>query len=235
MITEQQLNVVIGCTAVGPDGTLGTVCEVYLDDATHRPEWAALRIGLLGTRDAFVPLARAEISGDDLWVPYDEDTVANAPRIDSEGYLSPADEIELYRYYGLSAGFDSAAPVPDTARGAVVDDAPGPTTDVATTRFEKHLLVGAQPIESRRPPLRRYVVTENVTRAVPDSHEEIRLEREPIADANVGDTLDGPALSEEEYEVVLHAERPVVAAGAVPVELDTDDVPPRRAPSPGAP
>src|SRR3712207_2364154 len=53
------------------------------------------------------------------------------------------------------------------------------------------------------------------------------LEREPITDANVGNALDGPAISEEEHEVVLHAERPVVAKEAVPVErvrLDTETV-----------
>jgi stress response protein YsnF len=40
--------------------------------------------------------------------------------------------------------------------------------------------------------------------------EEVRIEREPITDANVSAATDGPALSEEEHEVVLHAEQPVV-------------------------
>jgi uncharacterized protein (TIGR02271 family) len=53
---------------------------------------------------------------------------------------------------------------------------------------------------------------------VPVSHEEITLEREPITDANRGDAYDGPAISEEEHEVTLHAERPVVATEAVAVE-----------------
>jgi uncharacterized protein (TIGR02271 family) len=61
-------------------------------------------------------------------------------------------------------------------------------------------------------------VTENVTESVPVSREEVRLEREPITDANVGSALDGPAISEEEHEVVLHAETPVVEKEAVPVE-----------------
>ena len=42
------------------------------------------------------------------------------------------------------------------------------------------------------------------------SHEELRVEREPITDANRGDAYDGPAISEEEHEVTLRAERPVV-------------------------
>jgi uncharacterized protein (TIGR02271 family) len=59
------------------------------------------------------------------------------------------------------------------------------------------------------------------------TREEVRVEREPITDANVGSALDGPAISEEEHEVVLHAEQPVVAKEAVPVErvrLDKETV-----------
>ncbi|MFH5823436.1 DUF2382 domain-containing protein [Georgenia sp. AZ-5] len=48
--------------------------------------------------------------------------------------------------------------------------------------------------------------------------EEVRLEREPITDANVGAAMDGPAISEEEHEVVLHQEVPVVSKEARPVE-----------------
>ena len=44
------------------------------------------------------------------------------------------------------------------------------------------------------------------------------MRREPITDANRGDAYDGPAISEEEHEVVLNAERPVVDVEAVAVE-----------------
>jgi uncharacterized protein (TIGR02271 family) len=230
MITEQQLTVVIGSTAVGPDGKLGTVSEVYLDDETGRPEWVTVRTGMFGTKETFVPLAQADITGEDLRVPYDKETVKNAPHIDSEGHLSPAEETELYRYYGI--GTDASAPVADTTRDTVGHgtgghDTSGPTTDDAMTRSEEHLQVGTQRVERGRARLRKYVVTENVTQTVPVAHEELRLEREPITDANIGDALDGPAISEEEHEVVLHAERPVVAKEAVPVErvrLDTETV-----------
>jgi uncharacterized protein (TIGR02271 family) len=86
------------------------------------------------------------------------------------------------------------------------------------TLSEERLSVGTRQTEAGRARLRKYVVTENVTQTVPVSHEEVRLEREPITDANIGNALDGPAISEEEHEVVLHAETPVVAKEAVPVE-----------------
>jgi stress response protein YsnF len=50
------------------------------------------------------------------------------------------------------------------------------------------------------------------------SREEVRVEREPITDANRGDALSGADITEEEHEVVLTEERPVVTTEAVPVE-----------------
>ena len=97
-------------------------------------------------------------------------------------------------------------------------DTSGPTTDDAMTLSEERLNVGTRSEEVGRARLRKYVVTENVTESVPVTREEVRLEREPITDANVGNALDGPAISEEEHEVTLHAERAVVDKEAVPVE-----------------
>jgi uncharacterized protein (TIGR02271 family) len=235
MINEQQLSSVIGSTAIGADGKLGTIGEVYLDDETGRPEWATVRTGMFGTKESFVPLAEADLSGSDLRLPYDKDKVKHAPHVDTDGHLSPAEEAELYRYYGIGSG--NGAEFTDTTTttgtvghdttGTVGHDTSGPTTDNAMTRSEEHLNVGTQRVEAGRARLRKYVVTENVTQTVPVSHEEVVLEREPITDANIGNALDGPAISEEEHEVVLHAERPVVAKEAVPVErvrLDTETV-----------
>jgi uncharacterized protein (TIGR02271 family) len=110
---------------------------------------------------------------------------------------------------------------------AVGHDTSGPTTDDAMTRSEEQLNVGVQKREAGRARLRKYVVTENVTQTVPVSREEVRIEREPITDANVGDATAGPSISDEEHEVILHEERPVVQKEAVPVErvrLDTETV-----------
>jgi uncharacterized protein (TIGR02271 family) len=97
-------------------------------------------------------------------------------------------------------------------------DTSGPTTDEAMTVSEERLNVGTERREAGRVRLRKYVVTENVTQTVPVSHEEVVLEREPITDANVGDATSGPAISEEEHEVVLHEETPVVEKTVEPVE-----------------
>lgn len=101
----------------------------------------------------------------------------------------------------------------------------GPTTDDAMTRSEEELHVGKTEREAGRVRLKKYVVEEEVQKTVPVRREEVRLEREPITEANAGDAMDGPAISEEEHEVVLHEEEAVVEKRAVPkerVRLDKD-------------
>ncbi|HWT22451.1 MAG TPA: PRC and DUF2382 domain-containing protein [Solirubrobacteraceae bacterium] len=107
----------------------------------------------------------------------------------------------------------------------VGDDVSGPETDNAMTRSEEELAVGTREREAGRARLRKYVVTEEVQQTVPVKREEIRVEREPITDANIDDAMDGPELSEEEHEVVLHEEEPVAEKRVVPKErirLDKD-------------
>jgi uncharacterized protein (TIGR02271 family) len=108
----------------------------------------------------------------------------------------------------------------DADRGARGDDD-------AMTLSEERLNVGTQTQETGRARLRKYVVTENVTQTVPVQREEVRLEREPITDENVGDATSGSDFTESEHEVTLREERPVVEKEAVPVErvrLATDTV-----------
>jgi len=53
---------------------------------------------------------------------------------------------------------------------------------------------------------------------VPVEREQARIEREPITDENRDAAMSGHEFSEEEHEVVLTEERPVVETEAVPVE-----------------
>jgi len=86
------------------------------------------------------------------------------------------------------------------------------------TRSEEQLHVGTETRETGRARLRKFIVTENVTKTVPVSREEVRLEREPITDANRGDALAGGDITEEEHELTLNEERVVVDKETVPVE-----------------
>jgi uncharacterized protein (TIGR02271 family) len=73
--------------------------------------------------------------------------------------------------------------------------------------------------------LRKHVVEDEVSQTVPVRREEIRIEREPITDANIDDATSGPEISSEEHEVVLHDEELVTEKRVVPkerVRLDKD-------------
>ncbi|HEU4544892.1 MAG TPA: PRC and DUF2382 domain-containing protein, partial [Microlunatus sp.] len=244
-----QIDSVFDKDVYGSDGErIGGVKQVYTNDESGQPEWLTVSTGLFGTKETFIPLTDADLSGDRVTVPFTKAEVKDAPKVDVDGHLSPEEEQQLYSYYGRTdydrpdydrTDYDSRDGdstrddvTVGTTRGAAGDrtvghDTSGPTTDDAMTVSEEQLHVGTERREAGRARLKKYVVTENVTQTVPVQREEVRLEREPITDSNVGDATAGPAISEEEHEVVLHEERPVVQKETVPVErvrLDTDTV-----------
>jgi len=235
MLTENEIGQVRGADVYAVDGEkIGSAGEVYLDDQTGRPEWVTVNTGLFGMNESFVPLAQAEVSDRGLTVPFDKDVVKDAPNVDpGSGHLSQEEERELYQHYGLE--YSESASESGLAGGQVTDadrhgdtrdldedmvgqDTSDAATDDAMTRSEERLNVGTEKHEAGRARLRKYVVTEQQTVDVPVTREEVRVEREPITDANVDAATDGPAISEDEHEVTLHEERPVVETEAVPVE-----------------
>lgn len=86
--------------------------------------------------------------------------------------------------------------------------------DASVVRHEEQLKVGTQERETGRARLRKYVVTDHETVDVPVEREEVSVERTPIRD---GQARTG-TIGEEEVEVSLHEERPVVEKEAVAVE-----------------
>ncbi len=227
--TNQDVLALRGQELRGSDGEkLGTIEEIYLDTDTDQPEWALVTTGMFGTKQSFVPLGEMRQEGDTVTVPYDKATVKDSPTIDPDGQLSEREESELYRHYGRDVGSGETAGTTD--RGdqdseTVGRDVSGPTTDDAMTRSEEELHVGTTQRESGRVRLRKVVVEDEVTQKVPVRREEVRIEREPITDANVGDAKDGPEISSEEHEIVLHEEEPVAEKRTVPkerVRLDKD-------------
>jgi uncharacterized protein (TIGR02271 family) len=226
-----------GATMVDRHGDkIGTIESIYLDDQTGQPEWALVNTGLFGTKSSFVPLAQASGSGDQVQVPYDKQQVKDAPRVDTDQHLSETEEQELWRHYGLDYDSGYSTDTADRDRDDIYDrvqdsavgrDTSGPTTDDAMTRSEEELAVGTETRERGRARLRKYVTTETQQVTVPVQREEVRVEREPITDANLDAATSGPAISEEEHEVTLREEEVVVEKRAVPrerVRLDTETV-----------
>jgi uncharacterized protein (TIGR02271 family) len=202
---------------------IGKIDAVYVDQQTDKPEWALVNTGLFGTKSSFVPIAGASPSGEDVVVQVEAQQVKDAPKMDPDQELSEHEEAELFRHYGIDYTTEGSVTATENAqttagRGAVGRDTSGPTTDEAMTRSEEELRVGTAQRERGRARLRKYVVTEQVEQTVPVRREEVRLEREPITDANLDRALTGPEISEEEHEVVLHEEEPVVEKRTVPKE-----------------
>lgn len=236
-------------TMIGSDGQkIGKVSEIYEDPETGKPEWATVNTGLFGSKSNFVPLAGAVPDGEDVRAQVTKEQVKGAPGVENDGELSEQEECRLFEYYGVpytSAGSTTAQGAPRAGNGTGTDpdvsaagydesrtggpgqDVSGPNTDEAMTRSEEELRVGTQQREAGRARLRKYVVTEQVQQTVPVRREEVRVEREPITDANRDQALSGADISEEDHEVVLHEEEPVVEKRAVPkerVRLDTETI-----------
>jgi uncharacterized protein (TIGR02271 family) len=221
MTTPAQWGDLIGSTAVGADGgKIGKVGQVYLNDATGQPEWVAVRTGLFGTRESFAPLYNAQPGDGEIRLIVTKQMVKDAPSVDADEHFAESETDALYEHYAdclESAASQAAEGADPGVSGTRSDDASGPA-DHAMTRSEERLHVGTETVPAERVRLRKYVVTELVTQTVPVSHEEVRLEREPVTEANRVVATAGPDIAEEEHEVTLRAERPVVEKEAVPVE-----------------
>ena len=227
---------------------IGKIVDVYESTEGADGTFVTVSTGIFGGHASFVPLAKATMQGNDVVVPYSKDLIKDAPRVAADEELTSQEEDRLYAHYSLGGGTSQAGAAVGTAttgrtatetavpRGtdrkdtdgdgvyddvkdtAVGRDTSGLTTDDAMTRSEERLQVGTQRVEAGRARLRKRIVTENVQQTVAVSHDEVKVVREPITEANMPNAMDGPALSEEEHEVVLRAEKAVVAKETVPVE-----------------
>ena len=225
------------CQVIDPQGEkIGAVTQVWVDERTGDPAWASVHTGLFGLKESFVPLQRAELREDQLRVPVDKEQVKESPKIEATNdHMTDEEQAELYRYYGFGpqdtgpdGGRQRTRPGEYQDRGRRVRD----TSDRdAMTRSEERLNVGTERVETGRVRLVKHVVTEEQRVNVPVSHEEVRLEREPVTAANRDAAMSGEDITEAEHEVTLHAEQPVVGKETVPVErvrLTKDTVPEKR-------
>src|SRR5919107_4496684 len=118
MIGTDTISRVIGQDVYDEAGEkIGSASEVYLDDETGQPEWVTVRTGLFGTKESFVPIRNADLTDDGVRVPISKSKVKDAPKIDTDGHLSPQEEEELYRYYGLGGGTTQTTTTTESTTG----------------------------------------------------------------------------------------------------------------------
>jgi sporulation protein YlmC with PRC-barrel domain len=255
---------------------IGKFDELYLDEETSRPEWAAVTTGLFGRKQTLIPLSEARLEGEQLQVPFDQDQVKDAPNVDPDDALSQEEERQLYSHYGMehsTSGSETVLPEGErgregdeeaptggpgkqataapTSEGAAQAEArqgdarseersepgtggetPAGDTDRESTqtraataageegaasgavgsdesegaREEGGLYVGTEARPRERVRLKKYVVTEEVTKKVPVTREEVRVEREPAGEEE-SETGRG---ADDEEQVVLSEEEPVI-------------------------
>lgn len=217
MTTDRDAERMIGKNVYDLDGQkAGTATGLYISDASGAPEWAAVKTGLFGSKESLVPLAGARTDETGLHVRTRKDIIKDAPHLETDGHLSGQQVMDLYRHYGLDSGTTPQGR--NAARGTAM--ATGTQPEQSVIRSEERLRAGTETVESGRVRLHKYVVTEDQQITVPVQHEEVHVTREPLSAGDEQARAAGsPAgIGEEDVEVVLHEERPVVATETVPVE-----------------
>lgn len=189
---------------------IGEVEEIFYDDRTDRPEWIGIGTGFLGTKRVLVPVEGTRVESRGVHVPHDKEHVKDSPDVDADE-IPEALEAELYAYYGLAGPERRAVDTGLTSEpDSPGDERSGPA---AVTRSEEELRVGKRDVESGRARLRKRVVTEPVEMDVELRRETARVVREPV-----GEVVSGAEIGDEEAEVTLREEQPVVEKQAVAKE-----------------
>lgn len=202
-----------GRTVYSSDGEkIGEVEEIFVDDQTDRVEWVGIGTGLFGKR-VLVPTEGLADQGQDYTVPYSKDQVKDSPSIDDDD-ISQQTERDLYAHYGLGYSkeeSDTGLPTGGQARSTA-----GEGDEIV--RSEEELQVGKRDVETGRARVRKWVETEPASMDVDLQRETARVSREridePVSDAEFG---------EDEIDVPLREEQPVVAKQAVAKERITVD------------
>ncbi|MDY5840459.1 MAG: PRC and DUF2382 domain-containing protein [Corynebacterium camporealensis] len=230
-------------TAFDKDGDkLGSVSEVFVDDQSGQPTFLEVNHGMFGMSSSLVPLRGHDFNGEDLTMAFSKDRIKDAPDFDGDKALTPEQQQELFRHYGVDEAKDTASydngKVEDrrdenltagagAGAGAGVgagvagknaaDKAPA-GADNEVIRSEEQLDVAKEQVKTGEARLRKYTVTENETVEVPVTREEVRVERTPISEEDAANYKGEISDDDSETSVTLHEERVNVDKKTVPVE-----------------
>ena len=81
---------------------LGKLKDVYLDDSTKKPKWGLTSIGLINSKELFVPLAEAVRMDDGVHIKAKKEQVEASPELPADGRLTSEHEHKLTVHYGLN-------------------------------------------------------------------------------------------------------------------------------------
>ena len=202
-----------------------------------------MKTGLFGAKGTFVPLGEADHAVMASGPVREGARQGRAEHRSRRRSSRSAEERALYEHYGwydrvaapaAARPTGTAASSEPRRQGTVGHDTSGPTTDDAMTRSEEELRVGTTERETGRVRLKKYVVETTSPRPCRCAarRSASSASRSPTPTATTPSTARD--ISEEEHEVTLRAEEPVVEKRAVPKErvrlekdVETDE---RRSP-----
>src|SRR3954468_7833307 len=135
-----------GKSVLDRDGEkVGTLGDLYLDQATDLPAYAGVRTGMFRRRESIVPLDGAREGDGDLRPPYAAEQIREAPNVDPEVALTDEEEERLHAHYGEPS---TVMPDPDAAE---------------VVRSEEEVSFGVAPARPKeRVRLKKHVVVEQV-------------------------------------------------------------------------
>jgi uncharacterized protein (TIGR02271 family) len=163
-------------------------------------------------------------------LPFMADRITRAPTISPDvEELDPETERRVVKHFGVEPEPEpeskrAPAPAPEPTAAMVPAELPTTTTEPApideeVVLSEEQLVVETERVPVQRVRVRKEIVEEEVTLTVTLRHEELIIEREPVAPGEAPvETAGGPRLDEPPFEIVLWAEEPVVSTRAVPTE-----------------
>jgi uncharacterized protein (TIGR02271 family) len=172
-----------------------------------------------------VPVGGAEVDPTvyALDLPYMADRISGAPTISPElEELDAETERRVVEHFGMQE--PPAEPEPTMALAPVDLPEPEPEPEPVlageeVVLSEEQLVVETERVPAQHVRVRKEIVEEEVTITVVLRHEELVIEREPIAPGEApAETAGGPRLGEPPIEIVLWAEEPIVTTRAVPTE-----------------
>lgn len=216
---------------------LGAVKEVFVDDNSGQPTFVEVGHGLFGMSSSIVPLRGHMLSGEELKLAFSKDRIKDAPDLDVNNALTPADQNRVYEHFGLTGAadterYDTNANFTDTTahderhrdlhrdgERAIDRDRHDAAEDRdSLIRSEERLSVDKEHVQTGEARLRKFVVHDTETVEVPVAREEVRVERTPIDGNSRKGGQTGAGIGEEEASVTVHEERVTVNKETVPVE-----------------
>lgn len=137
---------------------IGRIDRLIIHGDGEQPNWAIVKVGLLGTSKVIVPLENADEDGDDVRVPYEKDYVRAAPEVELDGDRLDDDQADLlHAHYGFeritglaAGGQDDDIDLPRETRDAAppaMDE--GPDSPLVKRRRERAEELGIPSAEDR--------------------------------------------------------------------------------------